>query len=103
MWTIHHALYDGWSLPLILETVEQAYRGEELEPRQQFKAFIKYVREQDDKEMMKYWQSYLRGCCESSILPTIRTDTAQPLADSAMERRIAEADVHSVPESPRST
>ncbi|KAM3513247.1 hypothetical protein MY11210_003113 [Beauveria gryllotalpidicola] len=88
VWTIHHALYDGWSLPLILKTVEQAYRGEELQPRQQFKAFIKYVREQDDEEVMEYWRRSLRGCCESSMFPTIRTDMAQPLADSVMERRM---------------
>jgi amino acid adenylation domain-containing protein/thioester reductase-like protein len=88
VWTIHHALYDGWSLPLILKTVEQAYRGEELQPRQQFKAFIKYAREQDDEEVMEYWRRSLRGCCESSMFPTIRTDMAQPLADSVMERRM---------------
>ncbi|KAI1812776.1 non-ribosomal peptide synthetase [Poronia punctata] len=91
VWTIHHALYDGWSLPLILKTVEQAYRGEELQPRQQFKAFIKYARERDDEEVMEYWRRSLRGCgCESSMFPapTLGTDMAQPLADSVMERRI---------------
>jgi amino acid adenylation domain-containing protein/thioester reductase-like protein len=88
VWTVHHALYDGWSLPLILEAVEQAYRGEELQPRQQFKAFIKYAREQDDEKVMEYWRRSLRGCCESSMFPTIRADMAQPLADSVMERRM---------------
>ncbi|KAJ4159128.1 uncharacterized protein LMH87_008041 [Akanthomyces muscarius] len=88
VWTIHHALYDGWSLPLILKTVEQAYRGEELQPRQQFKAFIKYAREQDDEEVMEYWRRSLRGCSECAMFPTIRTDMAQPLADSFMERQM---------------
>lgn len=89
VWTIHHALYDGWSLPLILKTVEQAYRGEELQPQQQFKAFIKYAREQDDEAVMEYWRRSLTGCCESStIFPTLRTDMVQPLADGVMERRM---------------
>lgn len=88
VWTIHHALYDGWSLPLLLKTVEQAYRGEELQPQQQFKAFIKYARERDDEEVMEYWRRSLTGCYETSMFPTIRTDMAQPLADSVMERRM---------------
>ncbi|KAM3551593.1 hypothetical protein MY1884_007644 [Beauveria asiatica] len=88
VWTIHHALYDGWSMPLILKTVEQAYCGEELQPRQQFKAFIKYAREQDDDQVMEYWRRSLSGCDESSMFPTIHTDMAQPLADSVMERRM---------------
>ena len=26
VWTVHHALYDGWSMPLIVNVVNQAYR-----------------------------------------------------------------------------
>ncbi len=29
--TIHHALYDGWSLPLIVNAVDRVYRGDTLE------------------------------------------------------------------------
>ena len=30
VWTVHHALYDGWSLPLIVNAVNRAYIGEAL-------------------------------------------------------------------------
>ncbi|KAJ3511815.1 hypothetical protein NM208_g15389 [Fusarium decemcellulare] len=38
--TAHHALYDGWSLGLIMDAVDRAYRGEELKPNPLFRSFI---------------------------------------------------------------
>ena len=43
VWTVHHALYDGWSLPLIIDAVNRVYRGDMLEPGPHFKTFIKYI------------------------------------------------------------
>ncbi|GLA89361.1 nonribosomal peptide synthase [Aspergillus tubingensis] len=39
---IHHALYDGWSMPLLKEAVEDAYHGRDLRP-QPFTPFIKHL------------------------------------------------------------
>lgn len=33
VWTIHHALYDGWTMPIINKQVYRAYCGDELGPR----------------------------------------------------------------------
>ncbi|PWY71312.1 nonribosomal peptide synthase [Aspergillus eucalypticola CBS 122712] len=39
---IHHALYDGWSMPLLKQAVEDAYHGRDLRP-QLFTLFIKHL------------------------------------------------------------
>ncbi|GAT24861.1 nonribosomal peptide synthase [Aspergillus luchuensis] len=39
---IHHALYDGWSMPLLKQAVEDAYHGRDLRP-QPFTPFIKHL------------------------------------------------------------
>ncbi len=47
--TIHHALYDGWSLPRIVDAVTKAYNGDMVEKQPDFRAFIKYLGQQDEK------------------------------------------------------
>ncbi|KAJ3033198.1 hypothetical protein HDV00_006657 [Rhizophlyctis rosea] len=41
--TLHHALYDGWSLPLILADVQRAYFGHDLPRRLQFSSMLPYI------------------------------------------------------------
>ncbi|KAG8408241.1 Nonribosomal peptide synthetase [Metarhizium acridum] len=46
VWTIHHALYDGWSMPQILEKLEKAYRGQHpLSHEPPFQLFVKHIME----------------------------------------------------------
>ncbi|POR35063.1 Nonribosomal peptide synthetase [Tolypocladium paradoxum] len=56
--TIHHALYDGWSLPKTLEQVEAAYYGGAPRSRP-FKIFVDYLLTQDDKNMEEFWRAQL--------------------------------------------
>lgn len=56
--TIHHALYDGWSLPKTLEQVEAAYYGDAPQSRP-FKIFVDYLLKQDEKKMEDFWRAQL--------------------------------------------
>ncbi|PNY29532.1 Nonribosomal peptide synthetase 12 [Tolypocladium capitatum] len=56
--TIHHALYDGWSLPRTLEQVEAAYYEGEPQSRP-FKIFVEHLLKQDDKNMEEFWRAQL--------------------------------------------
>lgn len=59
--TIHHALYDGWSLSTMLQDVERLYSGNlHTSPRPQYNAFIKHVW-QNHHESNAYWREYLYG------------------------------------------
>ncbi len=58
VWTIHHALFDGESVPMFLNAVAQAYEG--LLPNSQigsFNHFIRYTHSLDDKAAAEYWRS----------------------------------------------
>lgn len=65
VWTIHHALYDGWCLPLILDKVKQCYQNLETAARPpnlsgpKYSTFIRYLTEIDADQDSKFWTSYL--------------------------------------------
>ena len=61
VWTVHHALYDGGSLPLILEQVANAYDGDVLISSPPFSRFISYVTKTEVKARDEYWHSLLDG------------------------------------------
>ncbi|KJK63737.1 AMP-binding enzyme [Aspergillus parasiticus SU-1] len=66
--TIHHALYDGWSWPLILEQVEKAYHGDRLESRP-FNCFIRYIYQSDMVASTQFWKSQFDGLSAPSFPP----------------------------------
>ncbi|RYP49818.1 hypothetical protein DL768_004547 [Monosporascus sp. mg162] len=54
--TIHHSLYDGWSLQLIWQQVLKAYQGQELLPR----SFNRFIREAVQIEGgREFWKSQM--------------------------------------------
>ncbi|KAJ3018361.1 hypothetical protein HKX48_002951 [Thoreauomyces humboldtii] len=61
--TIHHALYDGWSLPLLMDSLVKTYLGENVSFGPSYSLFVEYVRGQDDMEAKDYWKSALEGSC----------------------------------------
>ncbi|TVY44055.1 Nonribosomal peptide synthetase [Lachnellula occidentalis] len=62
VWSIHHALYDGWSLPMVLKRVETAYvdSGSSL-PKSSYALFIKYLSEVDEPASDEFWRKRLSG------------------------------------------
>ncbi|KAE8873303.1 hypothetical protein PTNB73_02454 [Pyrenophora teres f. teres] len=83
-WTIHHALYDGGSLPLILHAVKQVYSGAVLERQTSFNAFIQYLGQQDLEATAAYWQTALSDC-EAVLFPPLPSTVTQPVADTTVE------------------
>lgn len=59
--TMHHALYDGWSMPLVVERINRAYHDLKTERPAPFKAFIKYLSSIDRSKSETYWRSQLQG------------------------------------------
>ncbi|KAK5989320.1 Nonribosomal peptide synthase atnA [Cladobotryum mycophilum] len=58
LWQIHHALYDGWSLPLLLKEIEYAYFSQQSEGLLPMTTFIRYLLDQDDAERELFWKTY---------------------------------------------
>ena len=65
---MHHAVYDGFCLPSILNSVARVYHGQRLEPRPAFRDYMKYLRDCDRESARRYWQQHLAGCSAQALL-----------------------------------
>ncbi len=83
VWTIHHALYDRWSVPVILQKVRtQYYEGSNKVAAAPTKVpmyshFIRFLLNEDKSESTKFWQSRLTGTM-SPQFPALPKPTYQP-------------------------
>ncbi|TRX87715.1 hypothetical protein FHL15_011392 [Xylaria flabelliformis] len=62
VWTIHHALYDAWTISLLLRSIVQCYDGETHGPTIPFQAFVQYVSSLDHHTNANYWKTQFEGC-----------------------------------------
>lgn len=76
VWTAHHALYDGGSIPMILDHVQQFFKGEEITPAPPFTSFISYLDSVDPIIRDDYWKNQL-AACSISTFPLPRTLATQ--------------------------
>lgn len=54
--TVHHAIYDGWSLQLLFKYIERYYRnGTQISPAK-YKDFIAYITKSRDLDAEKFWR-----------------------------------------------
>ena len=60
LFSIHHSLYDGWSLPMVLKRVEMIYLNDSpIPPTVHYASFIKYLSEVDTKSSESFWKENL--------------------------------------------
>ena len=85
---IHHSLYDGWSLPMLIHAIEEAYEGRLEISSLPFQAFIKYTREnlnQGDSDV--FWGTQLQGS-EVIHFPALPSPDYSPRANCVVRRHI---------------
>ncbi|KAF6832121.1 peptide synthetase [Colletotrichum plurivorum] len=82
--TMHHALYDGWSMPLVVERVNKAFDGERIQRPAEFKDFIKYLGSMDRTAAETYWRDQLQGATGTQF-PALPYPGYQTQADSLLE------------------
>ncbi|KAL4891454.1 hypothetical protein BDV59DRAFT_203622 [Aspergillus ambiguus] len=85
--SIHHALYDGWSMPLIIDRVNRAYRSEPITSPSPFKSFIQWLGQNDHTANEAYWTEQLAGAT-SLQFPVIPYKGYQARADSLLEHYV---------------
>ena len=67
VWTHHHILLDGWSIPILLQEVFAFYdacsRGQDLrlEPRRPYRDYIVWLKQQDLAQAETFWRRILAG------------------------------------------
>lgn len=87
VWTIHHALYDGWSMPLLLDAMNRAYYGEPLPTWTPFQLFIKHVNDMDQQGSIHFWREQFKGL-DAPQFPLLPSSTYHPRADSVLDHEI---------------
>ncbi|KAJ5780658.1 AMP-dependent synthetase/ligase [Penicillium paradoxum] len=87
--TQHHAIYDGYSLNLLVDEVSKAYDGvvDDHLPVASFQAFIKHVMEVDSEEAKSFWSRELADF-EAIPFPSLPHEDHQPKADSTVRRNL---------------
>ena len=79
LWTSHHLLFDGWSLPILIEGFLNTY--EQLQSNQKpqntaadhYEDYIRYLEQQDKAAAEDYWRHYLKEIEQGTLLPFIKT------------------------------
>ncbi|WP_262384748.1 non-ribosomal peptide synthetase [Paenibacillus terrae] len=108
LWSYHHILLDGWSLPLLLNRVHELYacRLQNRMPQRSlspsFEAYIQWLNDKDRTEAELFWKAYLAEVTEPTLLPIEKgstiPDVHQPIKnqqiqtlhmDSSLTKRIA--------------
>ncbi len=81
VWSHHHLLLDGWSLPLILKEVFDLYdaivAGQTLhyQPVVSYRNYIAWLQQQDMDKAQAYWQQKLQGFAAPTPLNVERLDS----------------------------
>ncbi|WP_036720607.1 condensation domain-containing protein, partial [Paenibacillus sp. JCM 10914] len=75
VWSHHHLLMDGWSLPIVVGELLALYRALKdkvevvLEPALPFINYIEWIQRQDSKEAETYWRNELQGFRAPTSIP----------------------------------
>ncbi|TAK60290.1 non-ribosomal peptide synthetase [Methylobacter sp.] len=90
LWSYHHLLMDGWSLPLVLTEVAQQYQallaGQAYQPKptRPFADYIHWLAEQDQRPSIEYWQQQLSKIQAATALPCVEQKAGTGYADQVM-------------------
>ncbi|KAI9150478.1 Nonribosomal peptide synthase atnA [Paramyrothecium foliicola] len=81
VWTVHHALYDAWSMPTMMKLVEEFYQQEGVSsvvPSVPFANFAKYLADVNVQASNEFWKARFDGASPSHFPPvlTAATDTS---------------------------
>lgn len=87
VWTIHHALYDGWSMPLVVNRINEVYQGLKTKSPTPYNAFIRAINSVDSKKSQAYWRTQLQGATGLQF-PVVPQPGYQPRAQSLLERYV---------------
>ncbi|KAL6705717.1 hypothetical protein ACN47E_006506 [Coniothyrium glycines] len=89
VWTIHHALYDGWSINLLLQRVQDLYqKGSSAMPQTPYTTFIKYLKGINTETSSKFWRKNLAGAAPYQFPQQIHSPVDQVSSGRSMSHNI---------------
>ncbi|MEO0868305.1 MAG: condensation domain-containing protein, partial [Cyanobacteria bacterium J06642_11] len=93
IWSFHHILADGWSIPIIWQEVLTCYaancrqQSPALSPVNPYRDYIAWLKQQDLAGAETFWQSHLQGFIQTTPLPAARSTarfTKQPYQQQSL-------------------
>ena len=89
VWTLHHAVYDGWSEPLLLEKVHAALQNTTppATPSATMGDFVKHITAIPPTTLQSFWLNELRGAVGPQF-PRVPSRDFLPTPDTLLERHI---------------
>lgn len=84
LWQLHHAIYDGWSVKLMIEQLEKVYATESGEGASvsSFHPFIQYIKSVSKDDSGPFW-TLQAAEIETQTFPSLPSPTYEPATDSA--------------------
>ncbi len=79
VFSFHHLLLDGWSIPILMQEALAIYealragREAKLPPRRPFREYISWLQRQDLAQAESYWRQVLKGFSAPTPLPVDNT------------------------------
>ncbi|MEM9823179.1 MAG: amino acid adenylation domain-containing protein, partial [Bacteroidota bacterium] len=74
IWTYHHILMDGWSMPILMEEILRTYESllnnvapQEMEA-DHFEDYVNWINSKDKQEERRFWENYLEGFDTPNLL-----------------------------------
>ncbi|KGO55692.1 AMP-dependent synthetase/ligase [Penicillium expansum] len=87
IWTAHHAVYDGWSLPLIISQVQSAYEHGNCPDSTPFNTFVKHLQTTDNQSSQSFWVEQLSGP-RPSAFPQLPSLSYRPSVKGKLQHEI---------------
>jgi amino acid adenylation domain-containing protein/non-ribosomal peptide synthase protein (TIGR01720 family) len=94
MFTIHHSLFDGWSITRLFEDVEREYAGLEAVETQPHKLYIQHLSHLDAEAPKEFWTTKLASDTglAASHFPQTVSSAYTPVPDCEVKMKLAVAD-----------
>jgi len=80
LWSHHHVIMDGWSIPVVLNELFTAYEAvvanqdPKLPTARNYRGYIEWLQDQDNAEAAAHWRAALAGFSAPTPLPGARQD-----------------------------
>lgn len=87
VWTIHHVIYDGFSIGLIMAALAKAYLGQDVPEPPSFNTYVRHISGTNRDDAEEYWTSRFSGAAPSNF-PRLPSSTHQVCADQTITHNL---------------
>ncbi|PSL44170.1 non-ribosomal peptide synthase protein (TIGR01720 family)/amino acid adenylation domain-containing protein [Chitinophaga niastensis] len=98
LWSFHHILLDGWSLPVLMEELLHIYETIVTEKplpviaTDRYEDYIRYLETLDKEQEEEYWRTYLASVTAGSSLPFISSLQDRNKGDGSYQNKLLQLD-----------